>query len=49
MTCRILAALSILISMSIHAATEVIPLNFRMAEDVLPIAISWLSTLPSKS
>lgn len=40
MTCRILAALSILISMSIHAATEVIPLNFRMAEDVLPIAQS---------
>lgn len=40
MTCRTLATLSLLISMSIHAATEVIPLNFRMAEDVLPIAQS---------
>ena len=40
MTCRVLAALSLLISMSIQAATEIIPLNFRMAEDVLPIAQS---------
>lgn len=40
MTCRLLAALSLLASLSLQAATEVIPLNFRMAEDVLPIAQS---------
>jgi len=40
MTCRLLALASLLVSMSLHAATEVIPLNFRMAQDMLPIAQS---------
>ncbi|AHL75272.1 secretin [Stutzerimonas stutzeri] len=40
MTRRLLVALSLLASMSLQAATEVIPLSYRMAEDVLPIAQS---------
>ena len=40
MTCRLLLLVSLLFSMAVHAATEVIPLNFRMAQDMLPIAES---------
>lgn len=40
MTRCFLAALSLLASLSLQAATEVIPLNFRLAEDVLPVAQS---------
>lgn len=40
MTRRFLAAFSLMVSVSLQAATEVIPLNFRLAEDVLPIAQS---------
>lgn len=40
MTCRLLLLVSLLFSVSLHAATEVIPLNFRMAQDMLPIAES---------
>lgn len=40
MTRSLIAALTLMISMSLQAATEVIPLKFRMAEDVLPIAQS---------
>lgn len=40
MRTRLLLALPLLVSMSLQAATEVIPLSFRMAEDVLPIAQS---------
>lgn len=40
MTRHLLAALALFISLSLQAATEVIPLNYRMAEDVLPIAQS---------
>lgn len=40
MTHRLIAMLSLLLSMSLQAATEVIPLSYRMAEDVLPIAQS---------
>lgn len=38
--CRLAAISVFLISLSTQAATEVIPLDFRMAEDVLPIAQS---------
>src|SRR5690606_21506109 len=40
MTCRLLLLVSLLFSMTLHAATAVIPLNFRMAQDMLPIAES---------
>lgn len=40
MTCRLFALLALLFSMPLQAATEVIPLNFRMAQDMLPIAES---------
>jgi len=40
MTCRLLVLVSLLFSMTLQAATEVIPLNFRMAQDMLPIAES---------
>ena len=40
MTRHLLAALALFTSLSLQAATEVIPLNYRMAEDVLPIAQS---------
>lgn len=40
MTYRLLFLVSLLFSMTLHAATEVIPLNFRMAQDMLPIAES---------
>lgn len=40
MRSHILPACLLLLSLSVHAATEVIPLEFRMAEDVLPIAQS---------
>ena len=40
MTRSLLAALTLMVSVSLHAATEVIPLKFRMAEDVLQIAQS---------
>jgi hypothetical protein len=40
MTRRLLVALLLLASMTLQAATEVIPLSYRMAEDVLPIAQS---------
>lgn len=40
MTHRFLISLSFLISMSVQATTEVIALNFRMAEEMLPIAQS---------
>lgn len=40
MTCRLLPLLALLFSMTLQAATEVIPLNFRMAQDMLPIAES---------
>lgn len=40
MTRRLLAASLAFISLALHAATEVIPLEFRMADDVLPIAQS---------
>lgn len=37
---RHLAALALAICLPLHAATEVIPLQYRMAEDVLPVAQS---------
>ena len=37
---RILAGLIFLISLPLFAATEIIQMNYRMAEDVLPIAQS---------
>ncbi len=37
---RILAGLVCLISLPLFAATEIIQMNYRMAEDVLPIAQS---------
>lgn len=37
---RILASLVLLACLPLSAATEVIPLNYRMAEDVLPVAQS---------
>lgn len=40
MTRYLLAVLLAFVSLSLHAATQVIPLEFRMAEDVLPIAQS---------
>lgn len=40
MTRHFIAACLLLVSSVVYAATEVIPLNFRMAEDVLPIAQS---------
>lgn len=40
MTRLLFASIALIASMSIQAATEVIPLKFRMAEDVLPIAQS---------
>ncbi|MDX2350732.1 secretin [Stutzerimonas xanthomarina] len=40
MTRNVLAACLLIISSTLQAATEVIPLDFRMAEDVLPIAQS---------
>lgn len=40
MTRHLLAGLALVTSLSLQAATEVIPLNYRMAEDVLPIAQS---------
>lgn len=40
MTRHFLAACLLIVSVTLHAATEVIPLDFRMAEDVLPIAQS---------
>jgi len=40
MTCRLLLLASLLLSTTLQAATEVIPLNFRMAQDMLPIAES---------
>jgi len=40
MTRHVIAAFLLFVSSALHAATEVIPLNFRMAEDVLPVAQS---------
>lgn len=40
MTRRFFAACLLVVSSALNAATEVIPLDFRMAEDVLPIAQS---------
>ena len=40
MTRRFIAACLLIASSALNAATEVIPLDFRMAEDVLPIAQS---------
>lgn len=40
MTRRLLSASVLLVSFSLQAATEVIALNFRLAQDVLPIAQS---------
>ena len=40
MTCRLLFLVSLLFSMTLQAATEVIPLNFRLAQEMLPIAES---------
>lgn len=40
MTRNVLVACLLIISSTLQAATEVIPLDFRMAEDVLPIAQS---------
>jgi hypothetical protein len=40
MTRRLLAATLLLTCLSLQAATEVIPLHYRMAEDILPIAQS---------
>ncbi|MFG3454087.1 secretin N-terminal domain-containing protein [Stutzerimonas stutzeri] len=40
MTRYLVAVLSLLASCSLYAATEVIPLSYRMAQDVLPIAQS---------
>ncbi|MCQ2029960.1 secretin N-terminal domain-containing protein [Stutzerimonas zhaodongensis] len=40
MTRSLIAVLTLMVTLSLQAATEVIPLKFRMAEDVLPIAES---------
>lgn len=40
MTRSLIAVLTFMVTLSLQAATEVIPLKFRMAEDVLPIAES---------
>lgn len=40
MTRSLIAVLTVMVTLSLQAATEVIPLKFRMAEDVLPIAES---------